>query len=129
MPPNEEKKKFIEYNNRSFSATIGFFVADKALKRQCPNFSNFYENGEEKYPRCLLNEYVLSLNSEKILTPKEATEVCPLFDLDLIETKCTYLQHYIGETSAENSKKKYLKPTSVMVKGLKAILMLFVEQE
>ena len=90
----KEKNLFIKYLTATIKATI-------LQKRQCPQFGDFYEEPKEKYPRCLLDEYII-LDGQK-LSHREARKLCPFFDPKTIETKCTfYANYYKTEEEQEN---------------------------
>lgn len=69
--------------------------------KRCPNFSDFHGEPKEKYPRCLIDEYIFE-NGQKF-SLREAKKLCPFFDPKTIETKCIfYLNYYRTEEEKES---------------------------
>ena len=90
----EERNLFIRYLTNCIRATI-------LHGKRCPHFGDFYRESEEKYPRCLLDEY--KIEDEQILSLREAKKLCPFFDTKTIETKCIfYLNYHKTEEEEEN---------------------------
>jgi len=90
----EKRNLFIKHLTNTIKATI-------LQKKQCPQFGSFYEESEEKYPRCLLDEY--TLEDRQKLSPREARKICPFFEPKIIETKCTFfINYHTTEEDKEN---------------------------